>query len=27
MMLMAGLPKAPRALEIDVNDQGEIVGV
>jgi formate--tetrahydrofolate ligase len=27
MMLMPGLPKQPRALEIDVNDEGEIVGV
>jgi formate--tetrahydrofolate ligase len=27
MMLMPGLPKVPRALEIDVNDEGEIVGV
>jgi formate--tetrahydrofolate ligase len=27
MMLMPGLPKVPRALEIDVNDDGEIVGV
>jgi formate--tetrahydrofolate ligase len=27
MMLMPGLPKAPRTLEIDVNENGEIVGV
>jgi len=27
MMLMPGLPKVPRALEIDVNEAGEIVGV
>jgi formate--tetrahydrofolate ligase len=27
MMLMPGLPKTPRALEIDVNDEGEMVGV
>jgi formate--tetrahydrofolate ligase len=27
MMLMPGLPKAPRALEIDVDEAGEIVGV
>jgi formate--tetrahydrofolate ligase len=27
MMLMPGLPKQPRALKIDVNDDGEIVGV
>jgi formate--tetrahydrofolate ligase len=27
MMLMPGLPKEPRALEIDVNGEGEIVGV
>jgi formate--tetrahydrofolate ligase len=27
MMLMPGLPKHPRALTIDVNDSGEIVGV
>jgi formyltetrahydrofolate synthetase len=27
MMLMPGLPKAPRAMEIDVNDEGEIDGV
>ena len=27
MMLMPGLPKVPRAVEIDVNEAGEIVGV
>jgi formate--tetrahydrofolate ligase len=27
MMLMPGLPKLPRALSIDVNDDGEIIGV
>lgn len=27
MMLMPGLPKVPRATEIDVNDAGEILGV
>jgi formate--tetrahydrofolate ligase len=27
MVLMPGLPKEPRALEIDVNEVGEIVGV
>jgi formate--tetrahydrofolate ligase len=27
MMLMPGLPKVPRAEEIDVNESGEIVGV
>ena len=27
MMLMPGLPKIPRAVEIDVNDSGQIVGV
>jgi formate--tetrahydrofolate ligase len=27
MMLMPGLPKVPRAVEIDVNDSGQIVGV
>jgi formate--tetrahydrofolate ligase len=27
MMLMPGLPKVPRAVEIDVNAAGEIVGV
>lgn len=27
IMLMPGLPSHPRALEIDVNDEGEIVGV
>ena len=27
MMLMPGLPKVPRAMEIDVNETGEIVGV
>jgi formate--tetrahydrofolate ligase len=27
MMLMPGLPKVSRALSIDVNDQGEIIGV
>lgn len=27
IMLMPGLPKAPRAMQIDVNDEGEITGV
>jgi formate--tetrahydrofolate ligase len=27
MMLMPGLPKLPRALNIDVDDSGEITGV
>lgn len=27
MMLMPGLPKVPRAVEIDVNEAGEIIGV
>jgi len=27
MMLMPGLPSHPRALEIDVDDEGNIVGV
>jgi formate--tetrahydrofolate ligase len=27
MMLMPGLPKASRAMEIDVNENGEIIGV
>jgi formate--tetrahydrofolate ligase len=27
MMLMPGLPKVSRAMEIDVNEAGEIVGV
>ena len=27
MMLMPGLPSHPRALEIDVDDEGKIVGV
>jgi formate--tetrahydrofolate ligase len=27
MMLMPGLPRAPRALSIDVDDEGNIVGV
>jgi formyltetrahydrofolate synthetase len=26
-MLMPGLPKVSRALEIDVDDQGEIIGM
>jgi formate--tetrahydrofolate ligase len=27
MMLMPGLPKASRAMEIDVDEQGEIIGM
>jgi len=27
MMLMPGLPNAPRAFTIDVDDEGKIVGV
>jgi formate--tetrahydrofolate ligase len=27
MMLMPGLPKASRALTIDVNEKGDIIGV